>query len=127
MNRRFKKHYTREEANALLPDIRQWLQKLNHSQHELGRQEKRLGGMMASGDDVGGELVNRWVNSMAEIKHVLSEFLEREILIKDAERGLVDFPSIIGGKEVFLCWEQDEKSVEFWHDLDSGYAGRERL
>jgi hypothetical protein len=47
--------------------------------------------------------------------------------LKDLERGLIDFPAIIGGKEVFLCWEQDEEDIEFWHDLDAGYAGRERL
>ena len=44
-----------------------------------------------------------------------------------AERGLLDFPAIIGGKEVFLCWESDEESVEFWHDLEAGFGGRERL
>ena len=44
-----------------------------------------------------------------------------------AERGLVDFPAILAGREVFLCWEQDEEDIEFWHDLASGYAGRERL
>jgi hypothetical protein len=58
---------------------------------------------------------------------VMGEFQRREILIKDIDRGLVDFPSIIGGKEVFLCWEKDEDDIEFWHDLDTGYAGRERL
>ena len=50
-----------------------------------------------------------------------------KIQIKDINRGLIDFPAFIGGKEVFLCWEQDEDDIEFWHDLDSGYAGRERL
>ncbi|MFO1512143.1 MAG: DUF2203 family protein [Verrucomicrobiota bacterium] len=54
-------------------------------------------------------------------------FNAADIQIKDLERGLLDFPAIIGGKEVFLCWEQDEDAVEFWHDLDTGYSGRERL
>ena len=123
----FKKHYTREEANALLPEIRRWLQQLNQAQRELDKLEKRLSGMTATGNDVGGELVNQRVKTMADIKDVLAEFQEREIAIKDIERGLIDFPAIVGGKEVFLCWEQDEESVEFWHDLETGYAGRERL
>jgi hypothetical protein len=42
-------------------------------------------------------------------------------------RGLVDFPAIMGGKEVFLCWESDEDDIEFWHDLETGYGGREKL
>ena len=82
---------------------------------------------MAPGSDLGGELVNTWVRTLADLEDVLLEFQRREIQVKDLERGLVDFPALIGGKEVFLCWEQDEEDVEFWHDLDAGYAGRERL
>jgi len=55
------------------------------------------------------------------------EFFERQIQLKDIDRGLIDFPSFLGGKEVFLCWELGEDDVEFWHELDTGYAGRERL
>jgi len=64
---------------------------------------------------------------LADTQELLSEFQRREIFIKDIERGLVDFPAIVGDKEVFLCWEQDEDSVEFWHDLETGFGGRERL
>ena len=71
--------------------------------------------------------MNAWVRLLADLDGVLREFQRREIQIKDIERGLVDFPAIIGGKEVFLCWEQDEEDIEFWHELDAGYAGRERL
>ena len=127
MEHRYKKHYTREEANALLPDIRRWLQKLGQSHQDTGRLEKRLGGMVSQGDDVGGEQVNQYVKTLVDIKEVLDEFQAREIFLKDATRGLIDFPAIIGGKEVFLCWEQDEETVEFWHDLETGFAGRERL
>ena len=62
-----------------------------------------------------------------DMQEVLGEFQRRQIQIKDVERGLIDFPAVIAGKEVFLCWEQDEEDIEFWHDLDSGYAGREPL
>ena len=61
------------------------------------------------------------------IEQVLLEFQRREIQVKDLGRGLVDFPALIDGREVFLCWEQDEDDIEFWHELDTGYAGRERL
>ena len=64
---------------------------------------------------------------MADFRDLLAEFQTREIVIKDIERGLLDFPAIIGGREVFLCWEKDEDDIEFWHDIDTGYAGRERL
>ena len=127
MNHRFQKHYTREEAEALLPQIRQWLQRLNDLRHDVERSEKRITSMMHPGHDVGGDLVNRWIRALAEMQKLLGEFQRRDVQIKDLERGLLDFPAIIGGREVFLCWEQDEDNVEFWHDLDTGFSGRERL
>lgn len=127
MNYRFQKHYRREEAEALLPQIRQWLRRLNELRREVDRSEQRITSIMQPGHDVGGDLVNQWIRTLAEMQELLGEFQRRDILLKDLERGLLDFPAIIGGKEVFLCWEQDEDTVEFWHDLDTGYSGRERL
>jgi hypothetical protein len=127
MEHRFKKHYTREEARGLLPILRQWLERLNELRLALGENDRRLAGLMASGNDSGGESVNKSVRLLAEIKELLQKFQDREIIIKDLPRGLVDFPALIGGKEVFLCWEKDEEDIEFWHDIDSGYAGREPL
>jgi hypothetical protein len=123
----FKQHYTRDEARALLPQIRHWLKQLSALRHKLSDGDQRLARLMAGGNDVGGETVNRWVRVAADVKATLAEFQRREIQIKDLDRGLIDFPAILDGKEVFLCWEQDEEDIEFWHDLHSGYAGRERL
>jgi len=82
---------------------------------------------MEPGRDLGGENVNAWVRTMAELRQVFMEFHDAKFRSKILERGLLDFPAFIGGKEVFLCWEQDEEDVEFWHDLDTGYTGREPL
>ena len=127
MSYRFKKHYTREEARALLPKLRQWLERLSQMRADLVASDKKIAGLMAEGEDTGGSLVNKSVKLLAEIRELLGEFEAREIVIKDLDRGLVDFPAFVGGKEVFLCWEKDEEDVEFWHDMDSGYAGREPL
>ncbi|MBU6410108.1 MAG: DUF2203 family protein, partial [Verrucomicrobia bacterium] len=126
MKHQFQRHYTRDEARALLPQVRQWLARLRELHAQAGRSDKRLGGMLRQGCDVGGRAVNEWVQTLADMQGVLAEFQRREISIKDLDRGLVDFPAILGGREVFLCWEQDEDDIEFWHDLESGYGGRER-
>jgi hypothetical protein len=123
----FKKHYTRDEARELLPQVRQWVERGAQLHAAMAKCEGRLKGLMAPGCDLGGDLVNKWIRSIADLEAVLREFQQREIQLKDMERGLVDFPAIIGGREVFLCWEKDEEDIEFWHDLDAGYAGRERL
>jgi len=127
MDNFFQKHYTRDEARALLPQIRQWLKRLSGLREQLGEHDQRLASLLAGGNDAGGEMVNQWVHTLADIKETLGEFQKREIQIKDLDRGLIDFPAILRDKEVFLCWEQDEEDIEFWHDLHSGYAGRERL
>jgi hypothetical protein len=93
----------------------------------VAKYEKRITGLLAPGQDLGGEMVNRWVKAVVAVEQLFAEFSKREIQIKDVDRGLLDFPAIIGGREVFLCWEQDDDDIEFWHELDSGFAGREPL
>jgi len=127
MGHQFKKHYTVETARQLLPQLREWLGELNRLRQRVAQTDERLGQSMAAGTDMGGEMVNDYIKSLAGIQKLLLRFRQLDIQIKDLERGLVDFPAIMGGKEVFLCWEQDEDDIEFWHDLDTGYAGRERL
>jgi hypothetical protein len=127
MSHRFRKHYSIDEARALLPQVRKWLNEIHQLRARLKQLDERLGQMVAGGADVGGESVHKQVKLLGDLRQALQEFERRQIQIKDVDRGLIDFPAIMGGKEVFLCWEQDEEDIEFWHDLDAGYAGRERL
>jgi hypothetical protein len=124
---RFNKHYNREEARALLPQIQNWLRRLNEQRLALEQMDARLDGLRPEGQDLGGGQVNKQTRIVAEIRELLLEFHNREIMIKDLPRGLIDFPAVIGGREVFLCWEMGEQDIEFWHDIDSGFAGREPL
>ena len=48
-------------------------------------------------------------------------------MVRDLERGLVDFPSLIDGREVYLCWLLDEPAVGHWHGVEAGFAGRRPL
>jgi hypothetical protein len=125
--RHFTRHYSREEASALLPQIREWLQQLDVLRASMRKHDQRVGSLLDAGTDRGGATVNDWVRTMADIQHVLDEFRRREIFIKDTDRGLIDFPAIVGGREVFLCWQPGEAKVEYWHDLEDGYGGREPL
>jgi hypothetical protein len=127
MSYQFCKHYTREEARALLPKIRRWLDQIQGLRGDMEKLDKRINGAMCGGNDVGGTSVNESLKKLATLKDVITEFEARGILIKDVNRGLVDFPAIMGDKEVFLCWEIGEEDVEHWHELDAGYSGREPL
>jgi hypothetical protein len=123
----FSKHYSLDEARALLPRVRQWLEELDQHQERLKTLDQRVGQLVAAGNDAGGPSVNQLARTLADCKEVLQHFRSREIQIKDLNRGLIDFPSLRDGREIFLCWEKDEDDIEYWHDLESGYAGRERL
>ena len=111
----------------MLPQLKQWLKEISHLRRQLEQYDRQLALLTKEGSDSGGELVNSWVRTMAEIKAVFFEFDRREIQIKDLERGLVDFPALIADKEVFLCWEKGEADIGFWHELQAGYAGRQPL
>ena len=123
----FKKHYTRDEARKLLPQVIEWLAELQSARDLLTHLDEQVGKAVGMGDDLGGEMVNRYVRTLGKVKDILQRFRKREIQIKDLDRGLIDFPAFVGGKEVFLCWEKGEEDIEFWHDLTTGYSGRERL
>jgi len=96
MAHRFDKHYTREEARELLPQIRKWLAELNLRREEMQRFETRLSGLTEAGNDVGGDTVNSWIRALAAMQELLAEFQKRQIFIKDLSRGLIDFPALIG-------------------------------
>ena len=55
------------------------------------------------------------------------ELRAREIVLRDLDRGLVDFPAVRDGQEIYLCWEEGEEQIAFWHEPDAGFAGRRPL
>ena len=61
------------------------------------------------------------------MRRLIGALSEAGIVVRDVDRGLIDFPSILEEREVYLCWELGEDSVAWWHDLDSGYRGRQPL
>ena len=68
MANQFQKHYTRDEARFLLPQVRQWLTRSGELQAEVQKIEERLSGLMAPGCDLGGELVNTWVRRLVDLE-----------------------------------------------------------
>jgi len=62
-----------------------------------------------------------------ELQAGAAALAEREVVLRDLDRGLVDFPTIRDGREVYLCWIEGEPDIGFWHELDAGHAGRQEL
>jgi len=105
----------------LLPRLRLAFQAIHAARDQLIATEEHLAKQLAkTGGDVGGAQVDKLVQAMIAIHEGLSDITSRGIQVKDIDRGLVDFPHIRKGREVFLCWELEEDDIEFWHDVDTG-------
>lgn len=121
------RHFTREEANLLLPRLKEMLLRLRSSKDELTDAEAHEALSEAAPANGGGEPGRRVGMAFLEVRRLLGAIEESGIVLRDIDRGLVDFPAVIDGREVYLCWELGEDEVAFWHSLDSGYRGREPL
>lgn len=112
----------------MLPQLRRVFQQLHQRRDRAKRDDDSLGrSLEKTGGDLGGATVSRLLADVVSMNAEMQAIQDRGVVIKDFNRGLVDFPSIQNGREVFLCWELEEDDIEFWHDIDAGYAGRERL
>src|SRR6188768_1707953 len=123
------KLFTLDEANALLPEIRKKLvriQKLYAAVAEM-REEASAA---ASASEFGGGMEggSGYVHSLYEIGKITTEINEAGVQLKDYTRGLIDFPSRRGDRIVLLCWQLGEgDEIEWWHDTEAGFAGRQPL
>jgi hypothetical protein len=121
---RHERHYTLEEANAALGRVVELLEALRSARDQLGDTEARAAlndSAPANGGGGPGRVVSE---GFLALRDALTELQEREIVLRDLDRGLLDFPSMREGEEIYLCWEEGEEEIGFWHDPDTGFAGR---
>jgi len=124
------KLFTVEEANALLPSVRQLLRKLQRCRHRLGTYSEEARQAADQADQGGGGIAGGllYARLLTNIAAEMGEIEAMGVQLKDFDRGLVDFPSLREGRVVLLCWQLDEgDELEWWHDMDTGFAGRTPL
>jgi len=121
------RHYTVEQANAALEWVRERIGRLRTAREGLNDEEAREALLQAGPTNGGGQPGRVVSGAFMEMRNALIELQAMEVVLRDLDRGLVDFPAIREGREVFLCWEEGEAEIGFWHDLDSGYGGRHPL
>jgi hypothetical protein len=121
------RHYSIEQANAALEFVAQRLEQLRDARSRLGDEEAREA-LAEAGPQNGGGAPGRQVSAaFLDLRTALTDLQEMDVVLRDLERGLVDFPTLRDGEEVYLCWEEGEPEVGFWHDAESGYGGRKPL
>jgi hypothetical protein len=124
---RHERHYSLEEASALLPRVTELLAKMRAARDNLGDAEARAALEAAGQTNGGGEPGKVVSEGFIELRESMLELRELEIVLRDLDRGLVDFPSLRDGREVYLCWEEGEPEIAYWHDPDAGFGGRRPL
>jgi hypothetical protein len=124
---RHRRHYELQEAAAQLTWLAGHLAAMRRAWQKLSDADARRALAGGSAGNGGGEPGKRVGQAFVELQNGLAALREREIVLRDLERGLVDFPSIRDGREVYLCWVDGEEEIAFWHDLDAGFAGRRPL
>ena len=121
------RHFTREEANALLPQLTSMLTQLREAKEELTDTEAHEALSEAAPTNGGGDEGKQVGVAFLEVRRLLDMIEQAGIVLRDIDRGLIDFPAVLEGREVYLCWELGEDEVAFWHDLETGFGGREPL
>ena len=129
------RHFTLEEANAMLPWLAETFSALMPIREELVQEQERLLVMMRGGRGNGSSShgteireLQRKVDRLTEdLQRVAREISQRGIIVRDINRWLVDFPSIRDGREVYLCWVRGELEIGFWHETDTGFGNREPI
>jgi hypothetical protein len=121
------RHYTLEEASELLPRVVELIQKMRSARDRLGDKEAREA-LSAAGPTNGGGDPGRTVSgAFVELRDSIEELRRLEVVLRDLDRALLDFPSLRDGQEVYLCWQEGEDAIEYWHEPEAGFAGRRPL
>jgi hypothetical protein len=121
------RHFTAEEANRLLPRIEPLLRRLREARDRLTDAELHEALSEAAPANGGGGPGRKVGQAFLEVRELLAELAELGIVLRDIDRGLIDFPAVFDDREVYLCWQLDEDEVAYWHDLESGFGGRQPL
>jgi hypothetical protein len=129
------RHFTPEEANALLEEVRPIAETLVEHRRAMAaaatKQARLVQRIAGNGGDFDPQEPRTIEEEFEREGQAVAQCVERlealGVLVKDLDRGLVDFPAWRGDEEVLLCWEVGEDGIAFWHGVDEGFAGRKPL
>jgi hypothetical protein len=130
-----KKYFTVQEADQLIPYLEVDIQQLRDIKQEYMRKAMQLRDLQKQGSTIPASMPQSDPFALEagleflqiEARTVADSIRMKGAELKDVDSGLVDFPAILHGKEVLLCWRMGEARIEFYHGLDDGFRGRRRL
>ena len=120
--------FTLAEAEGLLPQLRSLLSEIgaewNHARElntdvQKARDKAQFDGYSKSGVE--------YIESVSHLMFLIHQIKDMGVLLKDADKGLCDFPYMRQGRMVYLCWQLGEERIQYWHEIETGFGGREPL
>jgi hypothetical protein len=124
------KLFTVEEANSLLGNVRPIVKKIQRAHRRLSTFQRAAKYAAEGAEHGGGGMAHgeRYAQVLLDLSVGVGELESLGIQLKDYNHGLIDFPSMRDGRVVLLCWKADEgDNIEWWHDVEAGFAGRQPL
>ncbi len=122
------RYFTLQEANETLTTIHPWVAEMLEIRAEiLSRQPEAWPAIEKSAGNGGNPTLSKLVQAFDKLDRLMHRILDLGVLIKDINTGLLDFPALRDGRAVYLCWKFGEDRIEFWHEIDSGFTGREPI
>jgi hypothetical protein len=120
--------FTLAEAQSLLPRLRSLLSEIGaewervrelNPEVQKARDKAQFDGYSKSGV--------AYVEAVSHLMFLIHQIKDMGVLLKDANKGLCDFPYLRNGRVVYLCWQLGEDQIQYWHEIETGFAGREPL
>jgi len=122
------RYFTLEEANSALETIRPMMEEIQKiRQTILATQPETWSAIERSAGNGGNPAMSKLVKSFDRLDDLLHHIQRTGVQVKDINTGLLDFPALHDGHEVYLCWQIGERRIEYWHEIDAGFAGRQPI
>lgn len=120
--------FTLSEANRLIPQLEDHLSVIKRAKGILARTKDEIRKASSKAQFGGGSFAGRhYITALEQIGENLRSIQELGVLVKDLDMGLCDFPFQMDGRIVFLCWKYGEPEIRWWHEVHTGFAGRQPL
>ncbi len=124
----FEHTFTEDEARALLEELMPTMDELMEARERIIEMRPEfIAGLQKALGNGGSQATGDLLMLMNRVGDLVEQIQETGVLVKDLDRGLLDFPAEREGRVVFLCWQYGEETIHFWHDIDAGFAGRQPL
>lgn len=123
-----KRLFTLAEARKILPLVSKLVTVAMNLSSELSRYQEAVKELAKNADlNRGSPEGTAYMECLLQLQSCVARLQGMGCLIKSVDQGLIDFPHLKEGREVYLCWKHGEEDIVYWHEINAGFAGRKRI